>query len=70
MIKAQDAISAARSLIGTPYSEIDCIEAQALYTALMTDKLIEGCKYAGKTDSLLSSGCTQRSSFTGSWTRA
>lgn len=25
MVKAQDAISAARSLIGTPYSEIDCI---------------------------------------------
>lgn len=25
MIKAQDAISAARALIGTPYSELDCI---------------------------------------------
>lgn len=25
MVKAQDAISAARSLIGTPYSELDCI---------------------------------------------
>lgn len=25
MIKAQDAIRAARSLIGTPYSELDCI---------------------------------------------
>lgn len=41
MIKTQDAIRLARSMIGTPYSEIDCIEAQALYTALMTDTLIE-----------------------------
>lgn len=41
MVKTMDAISAARSLIGTPYSELDCIEAQALYTALMTDTLIE-----------------------------
>lgn len=41
MVKTMDAIRTARSLIGTPYSEIDCIEAQALYTALMTDTLIE-----------------------------
>ena len=41
MVKAMDTISAARSLIGTPYSELDFIEAQALYTALMTDTLIE-----------------------------
>lgn len=25
MVKAQDAIAYARSLIGTPYSEVDCI---------------------------------------------